>query len=238
MLMRMRMRQVIAIGFLLVLLLFTSTAGAETTSFVDTYGPVVTPFSASSLMTLPQFDPSLGTLTKVTLTLDVDASAGSIDWDNEMPLPTDITLGIGAEVTALTQFGTSVVAIPMQLGTATGIAADNDAGADYVGSDAFSVDSGVGNDVQSSVLTLSLDMAPYIGIGTFDVTIGTVVQNLIITTDGDGPFQQTPGRTEGVVTVAYEYTPVSVPALSGTGRAVLIGFVLISMAALRFRRAA
>ena len=145
------MRQVIAIGVLSVSLLCTTTAGAETTSFFDTYGPLAIPFSASPLITLPQFDPGFGTLTKVTLTLDADTSAGSIDWDNEAPLPTDITLGIGAEVTALTEFGTSVVSVPLQLGSATGIAADNDAGADYVGTDAFSVDSGVGNDIQSSV---------------------------------------------------------------------------------------
>ncbi len=233
------MRQGIAIGFLFALLLCASTARAETASFFGLYGLLAVPFPASPEVTLPQFDPGLGTLTKVTLSLDAESSAGTIDWDNEAPLPTDITLGIGAEVTALTAFGTSVVSIPLQFGSTTGIAADNDPAADFVGSDSFSVLGGLSNDAQSTVLTLPLEIAPYIGVGTFDVTIGAEVAIFVDASEGEGPTQHIEGVVEGVVTVTYEYTPAPapVPALSDIGRAVLIGLVLIGGSAIRSRLA-
>ena len=69
------------------------SAQAATISFADSYGPLAVPFPAAPLATLSLFDPALGTLTKVTLTLDADTSAGTIAWDNEAPVSTDITLG-------------------------------------------------------------------------------------------------------------------------------------------------
>ena len=60
----------------------------------------------------------------------------------------------------------------MQLGTALGVTSDNDAAADFVGTDSFAVVGGVGVDSDSDVLLVGL--APYIGLGTFDVTISAI----------------------------------------------------------------
>jgi hypothetical protein len=204
----------------------TSLAQAATSAFDASFGPVPVVTTPTVLVNLPQFDPALGTLTKVTLSLDADAFAGSIDWDNEAPFPTDLTLGIGAQVTASWPSAVSLVAVPLQLDSAFGVAADNDAGADFVGSDAFSVDVSIGSDSDSDTLTTGL--APYIGVGSFGVTIEAVVQNLISTTGGFGAFQQTPGSTDGLVTVTYEYTPTpapAVPSLSPVGMTLLWGLL-------------
>jgi hypothetical protein len=176
------------------------------------------------LATLPQFDPALGTLLSVQLTLDADAFAGAIDWDNEAGIPTDVTLGIGAEVTAIGLAGLSVISIPLQIGSALGIAADNDGAADFLGTDSFSVAGGVGNDVDSS--TLFSGFGAYIGLGTFDTTVGAVVQNFLSTTGGFGPIQQTPGQTSGTVSVTYNFTPIPEP---GTGLLLTAGLVALGI---------
>ena len=87
-----------AFGLALVLsiTLGASVSHAASIGFNDGFGPVQVPTPASPLATLSQFDPGLGTLTKVTLTLDADASGGTIAWDNEALFATDATLGIGA----------------------------------------------------------------------------------------------------------------------------------------------
>ena len=67
----------------LTLLLVGSAANADTISFNNTFGPVAVPLASTPLAPLSLFDPALGTLTEVNLTLDADAFAGSIAWDNE-----------------------------------------------------------------------------------------------------------------------------------------------------------
>jgi hypothetical protein len=210
--------------FLLVPLLVGSAAQAATITCFDTWGPAVVPLAAAPLATLPLFDPALGTLTVVSLELDADAFAGSIDWDNEAGIPTDVTLGIGAEVTAVGLAGLTVVSIPLQLDSALGIAADNDGAADFIGTDSFSVVGGIGNDVQSNSLVAGF--GAYIGLGTFDTTVEAVVQDFLSTTGGFGPIQQTPGSTSGTVTVTYEFTPVPEPSTAAFLGLGLLGAVI------------
>ena len=109
---RIKRVAVALIGLAAVTLSLTG-AHAATISLADPYGPLVVSFPASPLATLAQFDPALGTLTKVTLTLDANTSAGTIGWDNEALVTTDVTLGIGAEVTAVGLAGITAVAVPL-----------------------------------------------------------------------------------------------------------------------------
>ncbi len=224
------MKRNLALALCGALLICASTAQATTISFNNAFDPVAVPLASTPLAPLSLFDPALGTLTEVKLTLDADAFAGSIAWDNEANIPTDVTLGIGAEVTITTTFGNSVVVVPLQLGSALGVAADNDGAADFVGTDSFSVVGGTGNDTDNAVLTAALDLANYTGLGTFGIDVEAVVQNFLSTTGGFGPIQQTPGQTSGTVTVAYEFIPIPEPST-----ALLLGLGLLGFAA-RARR--
>ena len=212
-----------------VALLGASTARAATISFVDTYGPVSVPFPVAALATLSQFDPSLGTLTKVTLTLDAFTDAGTIRFDNEAGIATDATLGIGAEVTAIGLAGITAIAIPLQTNSVINLAADNDGAADFVGTDAFGVTGGSGFDSDSDMLIAGL--APYIGLGSFDVNVSAVVSTFVSTTGGFGPIDPAPGNTFGNVTVTYEFAPIPEPST-----AMLVGFSLIGVLAVARRR--
>jgi hypothetical protein len=166
----------------------------------------------------------------VTLTLAANASAGTIAWDNEALVATDVTLGIGAEVTATGLAGVTAVAVPLQTDSAVGIAADNDGPADFVGTDSFSVVGGSGSDSDSDVLMAGL--GPYIGLGTFDVDVAAIVETFLSTTGDFGPIDPQPGATDGSVTVTYEFTPVPEPSTS-----LLLGLGLAGLAVLRRRGA-
>lgn len=203
------MRKGLALGLLSASLLWAPAVHAATISFFDTFGPTAVPFPATPLASLSLFDPSLGTLTKVTLTLDADTSAGTISWDNEALIGSLVTLGIGAEVTAVGLAGVTAVAVPLQTGDGS-VDADNDGAADFIGTDAFSVVGGTGSDSDFDELTTGL--APYIGLGTFDVDVSAVVETFVSTTGGFGPIDPVPGTTSGTVTVTYEFTPVPEPS--------------------------
>ena len=168
------MRRKFTLGLLSALLLCTTGANADTINFEGTYGPLAVPFPASPLATLSLFDPALGTLTKVTLTLDANISVGMIAWDNEALVATDVTLGVGAVVTAVGLTGITMVAVPLFTGSASGIAADNDAAADFVGTDSFSVVGGSASASDSAELTAGF--GAYIGLGTFAVTVASVFE--------------------------------------------------------------
>jgi len=206
---------------------------AATISFSDTFGPTAI---AVPTITVPlsKFDPALGSLTKVTLTLDADTSAGSIAWDNEAGISTDLTLGIGASVTAAVPASPAVltvVAVPLQLGSATGLDADNDGAADFIGTDAFAVTGGVGMDSDMGMTTAALDLAFFTetvsGSGeTFDTDVDSVVETFVSTTGGFGPIDAVPGVTSGTVTVTYEYTVIPEPA---TGALACVGLLAASL---------
>ena len=68
---------------------------------------------------------------------------------------------------------------------------------------------GSGSDSDSD--TLLAGLAPYIGLGTFDVDVTAMVETFLSTTGGFGPIDPVAGTTEGFVTVTYEYTPVPEP---------------------------
>jgi len=181
----------------------TQAAVTYTIDYSDTFGPKNIPFTSTVVASLPQFDPSIGTLISVTFELNAETSAGTIAWDNEAAVASDVDLGIGAEVTATALSGVAAVAVPLQLGSSS-VDADNDGAADYVGTDAFSVTGGTGSDSASDSTTV---VGAYIGTGTFDVLMVADTETYLSTTGGYGPIDPNPGITEGTVKVIYEYVP-------------------------------
>jgi len=200
------------------------TAGAAHAAFIEdavNYGPTAVP-DAGTTVTLPQSDEAtLGTLLKVTLTLDATAQAGQIAWDNESAVITDVTLGVGGEVTATAPSALTLVAVPLQSGTGIGIAADNDGVADFIGTDAYAVTGGVGIDNDQDVITNAALFGPYKGVGTFNVDISSILKTSLLTTGGLGDLQTLAGTTSGTVTVRYDYVPepatMALVAVGGLG---------------------
>ena len=218
-------RIILGLTFLSLAIHSIGAAHAATISFSDTFGPSAIAIPTTTIPLL-KFDPALGTLTLVELSLDANTSAGSIAWDNEAAIPTDVTLGIGAEVTATAPSALAAVAVPLQLGSALGIAADNDGAADFVGTDAFSVVGGSGNDSDSDASGLAAVLLAYTATfagETFNTDIDSLVQNFLSTTGGFGPIQQTPGAFDGTVEVIYTYNPIPEPSTAALAALGLLG---------------
>jgi hypothetical protein len=194
------MKKTIALMFVLA---FVGVSPVMADTISDSAPIVSTTVGTGQTVYLDQFDTSLGVLTGVTLTLDANAFAGSIDWDNEANVPSDVTLGIGTELTAVGPDAITLVAVPVQ--TASGsVDADNDGAADFIGTDAFAVTGGTGSDSDAES---PVDFTPYKGTGTFAVDVTSVVETFLSTTGGFGPIQNSPGSYDGTVTVEYTYIP-------------------------------
>lgn len=202
--------------------LVASPAFAAMESYDLNYGPISVNTANGVIGQLPLFDTQGGTrqLTKVTLTLMSNTSSGTIAWDNEAEgNSSEVTLGIGAEVTASAQGLLGATAIPLQTGTTT-VDADNDGAADFIGTDAFTVTGGSGtdSDMDMSTAPATLTAFEFDGAGTFDVSLGSTIETFLSTSGGFGPIDPIPGITDGKVTVTYEYIPSpATAALLGLG---------------------
>ncbi|MFO0948715.1 MAG: choice-of-anchor E domain-containing protein [Planctomycetota bacterium] len=194
-------------------LLSPISGSAAMVSYIGSFGPgpipILYPNTATTSVSLPLFDPVLGTLSQVTLTLNANTSQGGITVDNEESVAIDlIGLGVGADVTATAPGGLIVNAVAVQSGTGFDIAADNDIFPDFAGADAFTVAGVTGTDSDSDLLTGGA-VATYIGVGTFDIDIEYTLSIFYATTSAEtSPYVYGPGIVSGTVTVAYEYTAV------------------------------
>lgn len=197
-----------------VILSSMTTANAVFITDSDSYGPIDVGSAAGwAGVSLPKFDSLLGILTQVTLTLDANTFAGKIGWDNESSAASNVTLGIGAEVT-INAFGSlGVTAIPMQTGSSS-VTADTDWAANYVCSDSFWVKGGSGSDSNANSSTDPAVLTLFTGAGaTFDVWLSSCVSTSVEATNGGfGPSIITAGDTDGTITVTYEYAPAPEPA--------------------------
>jgi hypothetical protein len=198
---------------LALLVLSAGVASAAIISDSDVFGPAQVA-SAPTNVALDKFDPALGTLTKVTLNLSANTTNGTIDWDNEAGVPSDIDLGIGAEVTATAPSALTVVVVPLQTDSGN-VTADTDGVIpDFVGTDAFSVTGGAGSDSDSTSSVAPAVLAAYTAtfLGeTFNVNISSLIETFVSTTGGFGPTQFNLGDFDGTVEVIYEYNPVPEP---------------------------
>lgn len=214
---------------LLPLLAIAAPVSAATVSFNTAFGPSSIPFSPTAYA-LPKFDPALGTLTQVTLQLDASTSAGSITFDNESAVSTDVTLGIGATVTASAPSAVAITVVPVQSGSTpvgSPVSADDDGAPDFLGADAFTVSGGAGADSDSDssadALVLAAYTASFFG-ETFDTLIDAVLYTNLSASGGFGPLDAQAGITSGLITVTYDYVAVPEPAsivLGGLGACAL-----------------
>jgi len=201
----------------------TLVSAAEV-SYMANFGP--TAISGATSVNLPQFNPALGTLLGVTLELDANTSGGSIAWDNEALSQSDITLGIGAEVTAATSTTTTVlttVATPLQIGNGT-VDADNDGAADFIGTDAFSTVAPAGNDSDSDSKTSPPDdLSEFVGLSTILVNVTSDVETFLSTSGGFGPIDPQPGTFDGTAKITYVYEEIPEPASIALVAAACLG---------------
>lgn len=213
----MRSKYVLAVCLLVGV---SSVATADIVSYEADIDP--TNVGSGSVVSLPQFDPALGTLTGVELYLEAEAFSGTIIWDNESDTITHVSLGIGATVTADAPESLTIIVVPLQEGEAD-VPIDNepnDGDADFAGTDTLIVTGNTGSDSDSASPST---LGAYIGTETFDVTISSVLETTTSTSGGDGECQTTAGQYDGKVTVEYTYVPEPATlSLIGAGLGALL----------------
>ena len=206
----------LAAAFILGAIAVPAVVHAQSTeTYSANWGPDAIP-SAPSLVSLAQFDTSLGTLDSFSLELVANTDAGQITYTDTSGLPTDVeVLAVGATVTATAPSGVTLAAVPRQAGSDPDLAAYASytvIGNSGTASDTFGPDSN------------PLDFGPYEGTGDFNVNISAVLYQQLFTSGGTGTLTSSSEETDGTVSVTYNFTPVPEPsaiALLGCGLSVL-----------------
>lgn len=183
-----------------------TTASAGTVSYNSSFGPQAIGFPTQTLVSLPLFDPSLGVLKEVTLKMKTTTFAGTLNWDNETSVPTNVKLSIGAKVQATANGLNLTTHVSPSAATGTGIGIDDDGTADFAGLDSFSVRGNTEED--EDVVTLADLLDAFIGVGLFDVIGSSDVDANIETNGGSGPSDAIGGATTGDIEVVYTYDPI------------------------------
>jgi hypothetical protein len=234
------MKKFLPFAALVVAMTFAASAKAATITFMLPFGPIPVTTANGVIGSLSLFDPDLGTLTNVELSLDVTTTDNSIIFDNEAGSGGSVTLGVGATVTA--QDGgmnlSALIANPNETNMGT-VDADNDAAADFVGSDSLAITGGMGTDSDSDSSMVGGVLAAFTGagdpnpVGTFNVTLGSSIDQSLSTSGAFGPQQVDEGTISGTITVTYTYDDGGIP----TPAALPAGLALMGMLGLRRRRA-
>jgi hypothetical protein len=217
------MKHAIYLGVIAVLVL-SSSAMADMLYYEDCF--ISTNVGSGQTLSLPQFDTSQGQLTNVVLTLDVTFSGGKIQWDNEADVPSTVTLGVGATVSATGPGALALVTNPLQTDDGS-VAADEtdgqgydlDGGGDFAGPDAFTVDTGCGVDSDTDS---PASFAAYEGTGNVTIDVTSATDTFLSTSGGFGPINTCLlGSYCGKVSVTYTYVPepttLALIAMGGVG---------------------
>jgi hypothetical protein len=198
-------------------------ANAATVSFFQNFGPTSIGSPLFSV-TLPKFNPALGTLTKVTLTLDGQTSGSTLEFDNEAGVGGTVGLQVGTTITATSAFLSALVATPAQ-STSGSVIGDDDGAPDFVGADALVLTGGSGSDSDFNSSTSAPVLASVTGPGTINVDLSNSIFTSTNTSGIFGPSIPTAGNFSGTVTVEYEYNLVPEPSsalLGGLGLLALM----------------
>jgi len=175
--------------------------------------PLTTPF------TFNQFDPSVGTLTSVTLTIAAEASADVIG-DNESGNDATFTASLNGSVSATIPAFINAVAVLSQSAGPVGVDADNDVAADFIGTDANDFGTIASANSDSDFATTGL--TAFIGTGTI---AGLVSDNQTwgVSGGGDAVTLVTNSQSSTVWTVVYTYDAVPEPSTALLGLIGLLG---------------
>jgi PEP-CTERM motif len=206
-----------------VLLGSAACADAATVSFFQNFGPTSIGSPLFSV-TLPKFNPALGTLTKVTLTLDGQTSGSTLEFDNEAGVGGTVGLQIGTTITANSSFLSALVATPAQ-STSGSVVADDDGAPDYLGGDALVLTGGSGSDSDFNSSTSAPVLASVTGPGTINVDLTNSIFTSTTTSGIFGPSIPNAGSFSGTVTVEYEYNLVPEPSSALLGALGLLALM-------------
>jgi hypothetical protein len=203
------------------------SASAATISYDGTIANGPNPSATFPLTTyenVTQFNPSLGTLLSVTLTIDASASA-KLEGENERSGTSDFTASLVGSVTGSFSTGLSAAA-DTGAGSvmSASVEADDDAAPDWKGNDYKDFGTVGGSDSQSQTQTTNL--SPFIGTGDIQLTVYDQ-QAWSVSGSGDTTSRVTDSQSSTDWTVTYNYTPVPEPA-SVTPLFGLLGLALLA----------
>lgn len=213
------------------------TIQAESISYQTSFGPEVVPAPDQNVGELPLFSSTLGELDRVEIAMTLTSSLtepGGVTWDNESPIVTHVSLGIGAVINGQTSAGNlvSLIATDMTYGTREAVAADDDGLPDFIGDDSFTINLAAYADARYQSSTEQPMLNEFTGDGTFDVILSSVMTVSISTMGGWGQTQTIPGELYGTLEVTYHYTrqpfrdpeqptPIPTPATIAAGLTLL-----------------
>ncbi|MDX1962667.1 MAG: PEP-CTERM sorting domain-containing protein [Pirellulales bacterium] len=195
-----------------------------------TYGPQpIGPNNAGSAGSffLPQFDPSLGTLTKVILMVNGFSDGGQNILDSESDFSGNASVSIGTNITVTGPATLTVLTTPVDTNSGPIGPDDEMVFPDFAGPDSIGVFGNLSTDSDMSMITSG--MGPYIGLGNVTFNYSSVVNNSSSSTVSPSFTFNTPTIYSFDAKVTYEYDVIPEPStfiLAGLGAVGLVGYGL------------
>jgi hypothetical protein len=186
------------------LLLACAPAFADSITYSASFGPTTTSFSTPIM--LPQFNPSMGTLTSITFTLD-GQTAGSAQVTNNSGATGSYQVTISSNLKLLDPSNNTLISVTPSFNQTLSIANGDSATATGT------------SPVDTGSTTITSGFGPYVGLGDVSFTVlGEGIGGVL----GPSPFTvDSITKGEGTITVTYNTSSV-VPepatlALFGSG---------------------